>query len=114
DSQPTDNLKERQGMVQRFAKKLGCTFLLKGNVDIISDGKTTAVNKTGNPQMTAGGTGDVLAGIAGALLARGTTPFEAACAAAWINGSAGDLAAKEYGESLMAENVLEKIHQVLK
>lgn len=114
DKQPTDNLSEREGMVQRFAKKLGCTILLKGNVDVISNGKKIATNKTGNPYMTKGGTGDTLAGICGALLARGAAPFDAACAAAWINGSAGDVAAKEFGESLMAENVLEEIHRVLK
>jgi len=111
---PTDNLKERQGMVQRYAKKLGCTILLKGSVDMISDGKKVAVNKTGTPLMTKGGTGDTLAGICGGLLARRANPFDAAAAAAWINGSAGELAGKEFGESLMAENILEEIHAVLK
>jgi NAD(P)H-hydrate epimerase len=114
DKQPTDNIKERTGMVQRFALKLGSTILLKGNADIVSDGKRTGTNRTGNPFMSKGGTGDTLAGICGALLARGAEPFEAACAAAWINGAAGDLAAKEFGESMMAENILENIHRVLK
>lgn len=114
DKQPTDNLSERQGMVQQFAKELHCTILLKGHIDIISDGRKTALSKTGNPFMAKAGTGDTLAGICGSLLARGAEPFEAACAAAWINGAAGDLAAKEYGESLMAQDVIANIHRVLK
>ena len=114
DKRPTDNVSERQGMVQQFAKELGCTILLKGHVDVISDGKRMAINKTGHPTMSKSGTGDCLAGICGALLARGADPFEAACAAAWINGSAGELAAKEFGESLMASNIIENIHKILK
>ena len=114
DTQPTANIGERVEIVEKFAKKLGCTILLKGHVDVISDGKKTALNKTGSPQMAKAGTGDTLAGICGALLARGAAPFEAACAAAWINGSAGELATKEFGESLMAQNIIENIHKVLK
>lgn len=114
DKQPTDNLNERKTLVRKFSKKLGCTILLKGHVDIISDGKQLALNNTGNPFMTKGGSGDVLAGIAGSLLARGASPFNAACAAAWISGSAGDLAAKKYGESLLSEDILMNIQKVLK
>jgi NAD(P)H-hydrate epimerase len=112
--QPPHNIPKRKEMVKKYAKRIGCTILLKGNTDIISDGKQMALSNTGNPFMTKGGTGDTLAGIAGALLARSSTPFEAAAAAAWINGSAGDLAAKEYGESLMAENIIDNIHKVLR
>jgi len=72
------------------------------------------LNRTGSPLMSKSGTGDTLAGICGALLARGVPGFQAACAAAWINGSAGELAAKEFGESLMAQNIVENIHKVLK
>lgn len=114
DKQPTDNVSERMGMVQRYAKKLGCTILLKGNIDIISDGNNIITNKTGNPFMTKAGTGDVLAGICGSLLARGVKPFDAAAAAAWINGSAGDLTAKQYGEGFMSQLLLENISKVLK
>jgi len=111
---PKDSAKDRQKTVHQFAKKLGCTILLKGNVDVISDGKKTAVNKTGHPVMAKAGTGDTLAGIAGALLARGSRPYETACAAAWINGAAGELAARELGESFMSHNILNNIHKVLK
>ena len=64
--------------------------------------------------MTKAGTGDILAGVLGALLARGSTILESACAASFITGSAGDIAAKEYGESLMAEDIIQKIYKVLK
>jgi NAD(P)H-hydrate epimerase len=111
---PPPNIKERSNLVKKFAKKLNCTILLKGYIDLISDGRQVAINKTGCPEMTKGGTGDTLVGICGALLARGTKPFDAACAAAYINGKAGELAAKKYRESLMAENLLNEIHKVIK
>jgi hydroxyethylthiazole kinase-like uncharacterized protein yjeF len=106
--------KSRIALVQRCAKKLGTTILLKGYRDVISDGRNTAVNSTGNPNMTVGGTGDVVSGICGALLSRGITPYRAACAAAFIAGSAGDLAAKEKGPGLLATDVIEKIPDVIK
>ncbi len=104
---------KRKDLVKKTANKLDCTILLKGNVDIISDGRQVCENHTGNQYMTKAGTGDVLAGICGALLARKTMPFKAACAAAFISGSAGDLAAKEFGESLLATDVIDKIKEVV-
>ena len=78
-------------------------------IDIISDGKQVALNKTGNPYMTKAGTGDTLAGICGALLAQGQDAFKAACAAAYINGQAGDIAAAKLKQSLMASDLIEAI-----
>ncbi|MBI4181824.1 MAG: NAD(P)H-hydrate dehydratase [Candidatus Aenigmarchaeota archaeon] len=111
--QPTDLVKERMGMVERFAKELGCTILLKGAVDVISDGKHTLANETGTPFLAKGGTGDVLAGVCGALLARGASPFEAGCAAAWMNGTAGQMAAKGRGEGLLASDLLPYLAQAI-
>ena len=99
--------------VQSFAKKLGCVILAKGPQDIISDGKKTLKNNTGNPYMTVGGTGDVLTGITVAFLARGVTPFDAAQFAAYITGRAGDIAAPTFKESLTATDILDIITQVL-
>jgi NAD(P)H-hydrate epimerase len=66
-----------------------------------------AVNPTGNPGLATAGTGDVLAGVVGALLARGSSAWEAATAAVYLHGLAGDLAARRLGEeSLMAGDVL--------
>ena len=105
---------ERIQIVQTEAKRLNSTILLKSGVDIISDGKEIAINKTGTSFMTVGGTGDTLAGIAGALLAKGVNTFEAGQGAAYINGLAGELASKQLGESLMATDLIEKISEVLK
>jgi len=102
-------LKKRIETVRKVALDLKTTVLLKGNPDIISNGKETSINKTGNPYMTVGGTGDVLAGILGSLMAQGVEPFRAACAAAYINGKAGDLAAKEKKVALTASDVIDKI-----
>jgi NAD(P)H-hydrate epimerase len=108
------NLDERIRTVKEVANKFKTTILLKGHVDIISDGNKVAVNKTGCPYMTAGGMGDTLAGICGALLARGISCFDAACAAAYINGKAGELAAKKYGESTIASDLIEEISGIIK
>jgi len=107
-------LKKRIEFVKREAEKLGTTILLKGNTDIISDGKRVSLNKTGCPYMTVGGTGDVLAGIAGALLARGVDVFEAAEAAAYINGLSGERAGKKLGEAMTAVDLIEEIPRVIK
>jgi NAD(P)H-hydrate epimerase len=99
--------------VSKIAEKLKTTILLKMHVDIIADAKRTAINRTGDPRMTVGGTGDTLAGILGALLARGCDPFIAACAAAFINGVAGELAAKKFGEGMLASDMLQEIPKVI-
>jgi hydroxyethylthiazole kinase-like uncharacterized protein yjeF len=105
---------EKIKVVQAEAKRLQTTILLKGAIDIISDGKEVALSKTGSPFMTKGGTGDTLAGIAGALLSRGLSAFEAAQGAAFVNGLAGESAARKFGESLMATDLIEMIPEVIK
>jgi NAD(P)H-hydrate epimerase len=112
--QPEIDIERRVALVKNVATQLGCIIALKGHIDVISDGIRTAINKTGNPYMTVGGTGDTLTGICGGLLARGVDPFDAACAACFINGMAGDLAARKYGEGLMASDLIDEIPNVLK
>ncbi len=75
--------------VEKMAKKYKCTVLLKGRVDIIAWADGSRINKTGNPGMTKGGTGDVLAGLVAALYAKNGAP-ESATAGAYLNGLAGD------------------------
>lgn len=104
---------EKIKMVQAEAARLQTTILLKGKVDIISNGQEVVLNKIGSPYMTVGGTGDTLAGICGALMARGVSPFEAGQAGALINGLAGELAGKKLGESLTATDLIETIPQVI-
>lgn len=104
---------EKIDIVRAEAKKIGCVILLKGEKDIISDGKEVAVNKTGSPYLTTGGTGDTLAGICGSLMAQGISPFLAAQAGAFINGKAGEIAAKKFNQSLLATDLIDCIPEVL-
>jgi len=104
---------EKIKAVQEEAKKLQTTILLKGPTDIISDGKEVALNKTGSPYQTKGGCGDTLAGICGALMARGIDAFTAAQAAAYINGKAGEIVAERLKEGLLATELIEAIPEVL-
>ncbi len=106
----TDRIDERTKTVQDEARRLGSVILLKGHVDIISDGTRTVLNRTGSPFMTKGGLGDTLTGICGAYLARGIDPFTAACASAYANGRAGEMASRKYGESLLPTDLIDHIH----
>ena len=101
--------------VKTAAEWLGCTILLKGHVDVIASPKgEVKMNFTGNPGMTVGGTGDVLAGIVATFLAQGAEPFQAAVAGAWVSGRAGDLCHKEKGYEFIASDMVEKIPDVFK
>ena len=90
-------------MVRACAESM--TVLLKGHVDVISDGSRVRFNDTGHPAMTTGGTGDVLAGITGALFCR-LPAFEAACIAAFVCGNAGAAAARTQGDGLAPSDLL--------
>jgi NAD(P)H-hydrate epimerase len=107
------NLEKRTSEIQKTARKLGAVILLKGHVDVISDGKRSKLNFAGNPGMTVGGTGDVLSGIVGAFLAQGADPFEAAVAGAFINGAAGDFVRKEKGYHMVPTDLLKWIPRVI-
>jgi hydroxyethylthiazole kinase-like uncharacterized protein yjeF len=104
---------ERAEKVQKRARKLGAIILLKGPVDIISDGEKSRFNFTGNPGMTVGGTGDVLSGVVGGLLAMGADSFRAAVAGAFINGAAGDFVAAEKGYHMIPTDLLEYVPKVI-
>ncbi len=109
-----DDVEGRVGVVSDHAKKAGVTVLLKGPTDVVSDGERVGLNETHSAAMTVGGTGDVLAGVAAGLLARNVPPFEAACAAAYINGAAGVEAAKRLGLHIAASDVANEIANVAK
>jgi NAD(P)H-hydrate epimerase len=104
---------ERAVHVRVAAASLGATILLKGHMDIVSDGTRTKFNYTGNPGMTVGGTGDVLCGIVGGLLSKGVPPFDAARLAAFTNGYAGDLAFEVKSYGLTAADVADNVGRVL-
>lgn len=104
---------DRERMCREFAASAGCVCLLKGHGTVISDGENVAVNPTGNPYMARGGSGDVLTGIVGALLAQGFAPFDAARLGALIHGAAGDLAAKDLGIAALPSDLPFRIGRAL-
>lgn len=108
------SLNQKKKVVATWAKKLGVTLLVKGAVDIISDGYETKLNETHNEAMTVGGTGDVLAGIVGALTAKGAEPFHAARMSAFINGAAGNNAFTKRSYGLIATDIIQEIPTILK
>ena len=107
------NLPDRIKHITKWAQKHTMTVLFKGPTDIISDGTTIKLNTTHNPAMTVGGTGDVLAGIIGALLSKKVTPFPSGCVAAFINGAAGNQAFSEKSYGILATDIIEHIPTVL-
>ncbi len=110
---PPKDLKERAEHVLKRAKAMRACILLKGHVDVISDGTRVKLNRTGNPGMTVGGTGDTLSGIIGALLAQGFDPFEAAVAGAFVNGAAGDFVYREKGYHILPTDIINYIPKVM-
>lgn len=88
----------RADRAMMLARRLGAVVLLKGYRTAITDGTRLYRNETGNPGMATGGSGDVLAGMLVSLLGQGLAPLEAAAAAAWLHGAAGDRCAAERGE----------------
>lgn len=93
-----DVQKDRIGCACEFAKKHNVITVLKGSGTVVaSPSGEYRINTTGNPGMSTGGSGDVLAGITGSLLAQGCKPFEAACSAVFVHGLAGDITAKQQG-----------------
>ncbi len=89
---------DRMASARELAQELGCIVLLKGHRTCITDGEVCYVNRTGNPGMAVGGSGDVLAGIITALLGQGIAPLEAAACGAWLHGAAGDICAADIGQ----------------
>jgi len=109
-----EDLDDKIRTVEGTAAELRCTILLKGAVDIISDGNRTKLNSSGNPGMSVGGTGDVLAGLVAGLISKGHDVFEAAFLGSYINGTAGDIAEKSYGYNFLATDVINEIPKVFK
>ncbi len=108
-----DDPDERATLVGEFAAEIGHTLLVKGAYDVVSDGDAVRLNRTGNPGMTVGGTGDVLAGAVGALAAT-TDPFRAAAVGAYANGLAGDAAAEAHGHGLVATDLIDRLPEAMR
>ena len=108
------DLQLRQEAASQLATETGTTVVLKGNVDIIADSTKIKLNRTGNPYMTVGGTGDILTGIIGALLAQKVEPFRAAAAGAFLNGLAGDMLMREKGPTVTPLALVDHIQRAIK
>lgn len=98
--------------VQKWASHWNCTILCKGPEDIIASKEEVRVNKTGTPLMTVGGTGDVLSGFVGGLMAQGYAPMEACYIAAHALGKAGE-ELSQHQNSLRAIDLAKMIPGVL-
>jgi NAD(P)H-hydrate epimerase len=107
-----DAWRDRAGALASFADEIGHTLLLKGRYDVVTDGETVRVNRTGNPGMTVGGTGDVLAGVTGALLAT-QPPLRAGGVGAHATGAAGDRVVEDRGYGLVATDLLDEIPRAM-
>jgi ADP-dependent NAD(P)H-hydrate dehydratase / NAD(P)H-hydrate epimerase len=88
--------------------------LAKSKVDLVTDGRRWQLNPRGNPRMAVGGTGDVLAGIAAGLMARGASPFDAArMAVLWVT-CAGDVLWDSHGPCYDALHLIDQLPASLK
>ena len=120
---------DRVQSARRLAARYRAVAILKGARTVVSDGTalpaaTTAgstpalpasIITTGNPGMATGGSGDVLTGLVGALMAQGVPAYDAACLAAYAHGRAGDLAAQRMGQTaLAAGDIAETLAEVWK
>lgn len=110
---PTEPQKRAELVREEARRHHAGAWLLKGPVDVVSDGERVKLNATGHPAMSVGGTGDALAGVVGALLAKGMTPFDAARVGARLTGEAGALAAGEKSWGLLATDVVEALPAAL-
>ena len=101
----------RLASASEAARTAGAIVVLKGDDTIVTDGDRVAVNVLSSPGLATAGTGDVLSGIVGALLARGLDPFAAACAGVIAHARAGREAAERLGiaESVIATDVIDAI-----
>ena len=102
-----------ESQVAWFAKKYHCIVLLKGEKDIVSNGQETRVVEGGNPGMTKGGTGDVLAGLIASLACKNDS-FEAAIAGSFINKKAGDALFETVGPYFNATDLANQIPKTMK
>jgi hydroxyethylthiazole kinase-like uncharacterized protein yjeF len=106
---------DRLGVARRLAAEVGGVCLLKGYRTVVASGDGAACFiPAGDWRMAVGGSGDVLSGVLGALLARGVEPFSAAVAGAYLHGLAGESAAESAGDwSVSPEDILEAIPEAI-
>jgi NAD(P)H-hydrate epimerase len=109
------DLNRRTEAAVAMASHVNSVVVLKGAGTVVADAKRVYVNRTGNPGMATGGSGDVLTGLIAALAAQDLDPFDAAVLGVWAHGKAGDLAAEARGHvGMIATDLLEHLPQALR
>ncbi len=110
---PYDNIEGRGKIIFDLAKKLDITLLVKGPYDYISNGKKLKINRTGCPEMSIGGTGDVLAGLCGCFLTTNNDTFRSACSAAFLNGHIGEYCKSKVGSRFTTTDMINQINSAI-
>ncbi|MHA2000869.1 MAG: NAD(P)H-hydrate dehydratase [Promethearchaeota archaeon] len=114
-----EDLLVRSAYFEKVLRPLGGVFLIKGVEDIIISESTdnclcSRINRTGCPEMSVGGTGDVLAGLVGSFLAVRSNPYISACVGAYLNGLLGESAVELFGPRIKATDLITRIRPILK
>lgn len=114
DSYDFAKVDENITMFQKITRQIKATVIVKGQYDLVLSGTKFRINKSGNPGMTVGGTGDALAGICAGLLTQDLDAFDSACLGAFVNGLAGDEAYEAKGNGFSATDLVSYIGNVIK
>jgi len=109
-----NQIEKRRNKILKLAKKLNTTLLIKGAYDYISDGQNIKINRTGCPEMSIGGTGDVLAGLCASFLATDNNQYQSACSGAFINGVIGEYCKENIGPRFTAMDMIDNINRAIK
>ena len=110
---PHDEVENRGKILHDLAKKLDVTLILKGSIDYITSKSKIKINKTGCPEMSIGGTGDVLAGLCACFSGTGNDMFQSACSAAFLNGYLGEHCKSVIGPRFTAIDMIKAINEVI-
>ena len=114
DSYDFNKVDENITEFQQIIRQIKGTVIVKGQYDLILSGSKFRINKSGNPGMTVGGTGDALSGITASLLSQDLNSFDSACLGVFINGLAGDEAFNQKGNGFSATDLVSFIGNVIK
>ena len=107
--------RDRRTAAIEAAREWNSVVVLKGHQTLITDGVTCYQNQTGNPGMAVGGSGDVLAGMIAGLVGQGLKPLEAAAAAVWLHGAAGDRCSQQLGQyGMLPSDMLQVLPRLMK
>ncbi|MCS7116040.1 MAG: NAD(P)H-hydrate dehydratase [Nitrososphaerota archaeon] len=109
-----DSIDERVEVVKKKALEYGITILLKGVVDIISNGDKVTLNRRRSPLLSVIGTDNVLSGLVVGLMARGYSPFDAAVIGAFVNGLVEERVVEKFGLHVAATDLIDELPNILK